>query len=86
MELIRHHEERLQEILQVLKREGPMTAYEVAKRVRWRVRYSSWEEYPPAERFFALGETLAHLRRLEVEGHAMRVMRMDAYYWMPTGA
>ena len=85
LELIRHHEERLQEILEVLKREGPLIAYEVAERVRWRVRYSSWEDYPPAERFFALGETLAHLRRLEVEGLAERVMRMDAYYWRPAG-
>jgi len=85
LELIRHHEERLREILEVLKHEGPLTAYEVAKRIRWRVRYDSWEEYPPPEKFFALGETLAHLRRLEVEGLVVRVMRMDTYYWRPEG-
>ncbi len=72
-EIIEHHHNRLQEILGILRRRGPQTGYQVARQVRWRVRYESWEEYPMAERFFAMGEALAHLRYLEVRGIVERV-------------
>ena len=55
----------------------------MAREVRWRVRYTTWDEYPPAERFFAMGEALAHLRRLEVEGRAERVERGGLTLWRP---
>ena len=68
----------------ILRRLGRATAYEVARLVRWRVRYSSWEEYPPPERFFAMGEALAHLRRLEAEGRARRLEDPGGrVYWAP---
>ncbi len=67
-ELLSHHQERLQNILDILRREGRLTGYEIAKKVKWRVRYNSWDEYPYSERFFAMGEALAHLRYLEVKG------------------
>ncbi len=71
-ELLEHHKTRLGEILEVLRKEGRLTGYEIAKRIKWRVRYSGWNEYPYAERFFAMGEALAHLRYLEVEGLVTR--------------
>lgn len=80
-ELIKHHEVRLREVLEVIKSEGKITAYGVAKRVKWRVRYSSWEEYPPPEKFFAMGETLAHLRLLEVQGAVERIEEAETVYW-----
>ncbi len=81
LEIIRHHEERLREITNLLRREGPQTAFELAKKIKWRVRYSSWSEYPPAERFFALGETLAHLRHLEVRGVVEAFEKNNTLYW-----
>ncbi|BAA79285.2 conserved hypothetical protein [Aeropyrum pernix K1] len=66
-ELIEHHRRRLSEVLELLKRRGSATAYEVAVGMRWRTRYTSWEEYPPVEKFFAIGEALAHLKRLYEE-------------------
>ncbi len=66
-EILEHHKSRLAEVLGLL-REGPLAGYDVARRIKWRTRYSSWEEYPAPERFFAMGEALAHIRRLEVEG------------------
>jgi len=82
-EIIRHHEERLQEILTLLRREGPQTGYQIARRVRWRTRYQTWDDYPPAERFFALGEALAHLRHLEVRGLVEKRMDGDTILWAP---
>ena len=83
LELIRHHQERLSEIEELVRTLEPVTAYEVAKRVRWRTRYSSWSMYPPQEKFFAMGETLAHLRRLEVEGRVAKGLEDGIYYWRP---
>ena len=81
LEILEHHRRRLQEVADLLDRYGPMSGYDVARRVRWRVRYKRWDEYPMAERFFAVGEALAHLRRLEVEGRAERFWRGGVVYW-----
>lgn len=80
-DILKHHEERLTEMHSILAEKGPLTAYEVARKVRWRSRYATWSKYPPAERFFAMGETLAHLRRLEVEGRAERLERGGITLW-----
>ncbi len=71
-ELLEHHRSRLAEV-EALLRSGVQEPYEVAKRLRWRTRAQSWDSMSPYERYFAIGETLAHLRRLEVEGRAERV-------------
>ncbi|MEB3851498.1 MAG: MBL fold metallo-hydrolase [Desulfurococcales archaeon] len=85
MEILRHHQERLEEIIRLLQARGPQTGYQVARQVRWRVRYKSWEEYPPPERFFAMGEALAHLRRLEATGRVEQVERSGATLWRAAG-
>jgi len=79
-ELIKHHEERLNEILKLISK-SPMTAYELAKKIKWRTSYNSWEEYPYPERFFAMGETLAHLKRLELLNKAEKVESKNVLVW-----
>ncbi len=80
-EIILHHRKRLDEILSILRNLKMTTGYDVARRVRWRSRYPRWEEYPAPEKFFAMGEALAHLRRLELEGLAERVEKKGVLYW-----
>ncbi len=80
-ELIEHHENRLHEVIEILRRFGPQTGYEIAKKIKWRVRYRGWDEYPYPERFFAMGEALAHLRKLEVEGLIEQRQRGDFKVW-----
>lgn len=82
-EIIEHHKERLQDILNILSREGALSGYEIAKRVKWRVKYRSWDEYPYAERFFAMGEALAHLKYLEDEGRVEKTFRGGVTLWKP---
>lgn len=81
-EIIKAHEERLQEILELLK-SGRSSAYEIAKSVKWRARSPSWDGFSPAERFFAMGETLAHLRHLERRGLARSYERGNSTHWEP---
>lgn len=70
-ELRQHHKVRLNEILSAIK-EGDKTAFDTAPHVSWDVDYKSWELFPPQQKFFAVGETLAHLKYLEEEGLVRR--------------
>lgn len=63
-ELKRHHEKRAEEILMILKR-GSMNAYEVASNMTWDIRCDSWDDFPVAQKWFATGEAISHLRFLE---------------------
>ncbi len=71
-ELLDHHDRRLNEVRSLLS-SGPLTLYDVARRMRWRTGPRTWSELNPYERYFAIGEALAHLRRLVVLGEAEEV-------------
>ncbi|MCX7856622.1 MAG: MBL fold metallo-hydrolase [Deltaproteobacteria bacterium] len=66
-ELKAHHEERMKEIISALKT-GEKTVFEIAPFVRWDIGYKSWQEFPLTQKWFAFGETLAHLKYLEEMG------------------
>lgn len=67
-ELLAHHERRLEEVADILRREPGLTGWEVAARMMWRIRAKSWADFPDEQKFFALGECLAHLDHLEWQG------------------
>jgi glyoxylase-like metal-dependent hydrolase (beta-lactamase superfamily II) len=63
-ELKEHHESRLKEVVSILG-DDPQTAYQVASQMTWDLDCDSWEEFPRAQKWFATGEAIAHLRYLE---------------------
>jgi hypothetical protein len=44
----------------------------LASKVHWNVNYKSWEEFPPFQKYLALGETVAHLNLLKQKGLVKR--------------
>jgi glyoxylase-like metal-dependent hydrolase (beta-lactamase superfamily II) len=66
-ELEEHHNNRLHEAMAALS-DGPKTAYQVTPCISWDFKYKSWELFPSQQRWFAFGETLAHLKYLEQAG------------------
>jgi glyoxylase-like metal-dependent hydrolase (beta-lactamase superfamily II) len=64
IELQKHHHDRLNEVLAALK-DGDKTPIQIASCITWDIACKSWEEFPPAQKWFAFGETLAHLKFLE---------------------
>jgi glyoxylase-like metal-dependent hydrolase (beta-lactamase superfamily II) len=70
-ELQEHHRDRLNEVLTAL-RDGAKTALQIAPSITWEIAFKSWKEFPPAQKWFAFGETLAHLRFLENKGKVRR--------------
>ncbi|MBI2869556.1 MAG: MBL fold metallo-hydrolase [Chloroflexi bacterium] len=62
-----HHQARAGEILDYLE-DGPRNVFEITPHVTWDVPARSWGDFPPAQKWFAFGETLAHLQYLADEG------------------
>ena len=71
-QLLEHHARRLENTVQVLAEEPGLTAYDLAGKMRWRIHARSWEEFPPGQQYFGLGETLSHLDHLILQGKVRR--------------
>lgn len=77
-----HHKERLQEMLDVIGR-SPRTGYYVASKVKWATgdfsTFSSWMQRA------ALGETLAHVDYLVLEGELTKYNEDGVQYYKRAG-
>lgn len=70
-ELKVHHQDRAEEVLDVLG-EKSLHAYDIAAGMTWDIDCETWQDFPVAQRWFATGEAIAHLRFLEGEGRIFR--------------
>ena len=50
-----HHERRIAEALRIVTEKPGLTPYEIAGRMQWKIRSRNWEEFPLAQKFFAVG-------------------------------
>src|SRR4030042_6926182 len=66
-ELKEHHQARLTEVISILGK-GRQNAYQIASQMTWDIGFRSWDLFPPAQKLFAFGEAMAHLKYLEEEG------------------
>ncbi|MEE8470370.1 MAG: MBL fold metallo-hydrolase [Dehalococcoidia bacterium] len=84
-ELIEHHRNRKESILQLL-RDGPMKAYAIAAKVVWIPQAGGvlWENLDSLNRRLALLETWAHLRLLEDEGKVTKFARDSFLFYCAT--
>ena len=72
-ELKEHHRHRLDEVLAILGN-GPMNAFQVAAHMTWDIACESWDQFPVAQKWFATGEAISHLRYQEDAGQIERKM------------
>jgi glyoxylase-like metal-dependent hydrolase (beta-lactamase superfamily II) len=78
-ELKHHHQERCNEVLEALS-SGEHTAFEVASQISWDIDAETWELFPPRQKWFAIGETLAHIKLVEEEGR-VRCRCINGQFW-----
>ena len=69
-QIIEHHLQRLTETVDALAGHPNAHATEIAAHLKWSMRGKSWEEFPLSQRWFAVGETMAHLDYLIRRGMA----------------
>ena len=70
-ELIIHHQERAQEVLSIIG-DREMDALSIASEMTWDMSYESFQDFPIMQKWFALGESIAHIRYLERGGKVRR--------------
>jgi glyoxylase-like metal-dependent hydrolase (beta-lactamase superfamily II) len=81
--LISHHMERLEEVKQIIREYPGINGYNVAANMHWSIRAKNWREFPETQRWFAVGEALAHLKYLvNHSGVNMEVLNGEAKYFI----
>jgi len=70
-ELKYHHKTRTEEVLSILEG-GKQNAYQVAAQMSLDMTYESWGQFPGVQKWFAVGEAIAHLKYLEKKGKIRR--------------
>lgn len=78
-----HHKERLMEIRRAVEAHPGAAAYQIAGQITWSAQGLGWEKFPPNQKWFAMGETLAHLRYLCDHGQVVRTERGGLYNYFP---
>jgi glyoxylase-like metal-dependent hydrolase (beta-lactamase superfamily II) len=75
VELKEHHRKRIDEILSIL-RKGSKNAFQVASEMSWDIAdvYDSFDLFPVAQKWFATGEAIAHLKYVEEKGMIQKEM------------
>lgn len=80
LELKEHHQRRAEEVLKILEG-GQKNAYEVAARMTWDIRFSSWDRLHVSQRWFATGEAISHLKYVQEQGLVQRVVENGKVYF-----
>ena len=62
-QMLQHHERRLNRSLEIIS-ENPANAWSVACGIKWDYLGGDFSKFPPAQQWFAAGETLVHLQHL----------------------
>ncbi len=78
-QLIHHHELRLKEILEIISIHPGLNAYDTAGKMNWSLKGKTWEDAPVQQKWFAVGEVLAHLDYLEIENKIYRKLTDGIY-------
>ncbi|MDR7855804.1 MBL fold metallo-hydrolase [Tissierella sp.] len=79
-ELLSHHKERLNEIIEILKL-GESTVRDVAAKMKWSIRAKDWEDFPTSQKWFAAGEAMSHLEHLYCIGKLEKDLREGKLYY-----
>ena len=85
-ELEAHHERRIANALETVRKAPGLTAYDIAGCMAWSIRCRNWTEFPLTQKFFAAGEAMAHLDYLTARGQVLRRKEWGYYrYFAASG-
>ncbi|MCD1147654.1 MBL fold metallo-hydrolase [Peptoniphilus sp. KCTC 25270] len=79
-ELKGHHEFRLQQVREIIHREGEANIRTITKNLSWDISAKNWDEFPKSQKFFAAGEAQAHVEHLVALGQATREEDEEGIY------
>jgi len=81
-EILNHHQIRLDECLHIVKQSPGLHAYDIGGKMQWSMRGRNWDEFPMHQKWFAVGETIAHLDYLRAENKIYKEKKngINLYY------
>jgi len=79
--LIEHHNDRLKETIDILRKTPGINAYDIAGNMKWSLKGKAWDEAPLQQKWFAVGEVLAHLDYLEEEKRVFKKFEEGNYIY-----
>lgn len=75
-EILVHHKERLKDARLIISESPGINAYNIASKMKWSIRAKDWSDFPLAQKWFAIGETIAHLKYL-IEDKKIYIIEKD---------
>jgi len=78
-QLVEHHNRRLAEVENIVSENPGLSAYNIAGKMRWKIRAADWNDFPASQKIFAVGECLAHLNYLRLHGKITREIDDNVY-------
>lgn len=81
-QLEKHHAARLNELEGVIKDRPGLSANQLAGLITWQIRARNWADFPPAQKWFAVGEAIAHLDYLVNAGRISRKFSQENACWL----
>ena len=87
-QLKEHHKKRLADCLRIVRelQHDPVKKpclYDITGCMKWKIHCDGWDDFPPAQRWFALGECFAHLDHLKQEGLVREVHGETGVHYEP---
>lgn len=79
--ITKHHNERLREVNGIIRDLPGLTAYSIAGHMSWDIQCNSWAEFPLIQKWFAVGEALAHIDYLLAAGEISREVKDNIRYY-----
>ncbi len=80
-ELIAGHEERLNEVEEILSWQKNQSVYEIATQIAWKIQVKEFDELTAMHKYLAVSETMSLLRLLKERGTAQEREEMGVAYW-----
>ncbi len=79
--LKQHHAARLAETERIIKENPGSQAFKIASMMKWNIKVDNWEDFPPGQKWFAVGEAFTHLDYLLNEGRIERYQDENGDYY-----
>lgn len=77
--LLLHHEKRLENAYSIIAENPGINAYDIASKMKWSIRARNWCDFPITQKWFAVGETIAHLNYLIANNKIIKISKDNIY-------
>lgn len=79
----KHHDFRIAQTLSIITETPGLTAYQIGAGLSWSMRGRNWEEFPIQQKWFAMGETIAHIDYLRLRGKVEKKDENGIFHYYP---